>query len=256
MTAAQPRAWTAGPKSPKPLGMKAYGSIPHLPNSRMGPADHHCHPGQEVICTVKARDKHDRIIVMEKLDGGCVSVANVGGEIVGLIRAGYTAADAHYEHLRLFGEWVNENTAAFAHLEPGQRLVGEWMALAHGTRYAALPSVPFVVFDAFTGKIRMPLDTVRELAAKAGLDSVAILSDGPALPVADALARMGGGAYGAEGGPEGVVYRVERKGEVDFLAKYVRPDKVDGCFLPEVGGCPPQWHWHSDAALAKATTQE
>jgi hypothetical protein len=38
---------------------------------------------------------------------------------------------------------------------------------------------------------------------------------------------------------EGVVYRVERKGVVDFLAKYVRPDKVDGKYLSG----DPIWHW-------------
>lgn len=47
----------------KPLGRKNYGSIPHLPCSRMGPADHACHPGQQTIATEKARDRHDIIIV-------------------------------------------------------------------------------------------------------------------------------------------------------------------------------------------------
>ena len=55
----------------KTLGRKAYGSIGHLPNSRVGPKDHHVHEGQARICTVKARDKHDRVIVQEKLDGSC-----------------------------------------------------------------------------------------------------------------------------------------------------------------------------------------
>lgn len=36
----------------KILGFKAYGSIPHLPDSRMGPGDHHCAPGQAKICAV------------------------------------------------------------------------------------------------------------------------------------------------------------------------------------------------------------
>lgn len=230
--------------SEKPLGFRAYGSIPHLPNSRMGPADHHCHPGQEAICTTKTRDRHDRVIVMEKLDGSCVSVANVGGEIVGLIRAGYRAADAHFEHLRMFGSWVDRDRERFTFLEPGQRVVGEWMALAHGTRYGALPSEPFVIFDAYDLTVRKPYDTVRAFADAAGLRAAPIISDGPAVPVNEALAAMGSGQFEAEGCPEGIVYRVERKGVVDFLAKYVRPDKVDGCFLPEIGGCAPHWHWH------------
>ncbi|HYF69139.1 MAG TPA: hypothetical protein VD884_13440, partial [Ohtaekwangia sp.] len=58
----------------KPLGGKSYGSIPHFYGSRLGPADHHCSPGQQVIATEKKRDRHDYIIVQEKLDGGNVGV--------------------------------------------------------------------------------------------------------------------------------------------------------------------------------------
>jgi hypothetical protein len=53
----------------KPLGMKNYGHIAHLPGSRMGPGDHSCELGQARIATLKARDRHDQIIVQEKLDG-------------------------------------------------------------------------------------------------------------------------------------------------------------------------------------------
>ena len=49
--------------SNKPLGRKNYGSIPHLPNSRMGPADKHCEEGQAKIATEQARDKNDEIFV-------------------------------------------------------------------------------------------------------------------------------------------------------------------------------------------------
>ncbi len=57
-----------------------------------------------------------------------------------------------------------------------------------------------------------------------------------------------GGFHGALDPVEGAVWRVERNalvnpgrsGErcpvVDFLAKYVRPDKIDGCYLPELNG--------------------
>lgn len=33
----------------KPLGRKLYGSIPHLPGSRLGPGDHHCQAGQAAL---------------------------------------------------------------------------------------------------------------------------------------------------------------------------------------------------------------
>jgi len=92
----------------KPLGIRAYGHIPHLPGSRLGPGDHKVHEGQARIATEKARDRHDRIIVQEKLDGSCVSVAKINGEIVPLGRAGYRAVSSPYEmHIR-FATWVYE----------------------------------------------------------------------------------------------------------------------------------------------------
>lgn len=233
----------------KPLGGKAYGSIPHLPNSRVGPGDYHCHEGQARIVTEKARDLHDEVFVMEKVDGACVSVANIGGTIQGVIRAGYTAETAKYEHLRVFGAWVRQNAEMFRPLQPGQRLCGEWMALAHGTKYTMLPRDPFVVFDGYDGKKRMPLLTARELAYACGQTFVPIVGTRP-MSITDALAACGDtGYFGAIGGVEGVVYRVERKGVVDFLAKYVRPDKVDGCFLPEIAGCDPHWHFTAEQLL-------
>ena len=44
------------------------------------------------------------------------------------------------------------------------------------------------------------------------------------------------------------VHAVERqqmrpKGVVDFLGKFVRPNKVDGCYLPEIGGKEAVWNW-------------
>jgi Putative restriction endonuclease len=86
---------SAHPK--KPLGIKNYGSIAHLPNSRMGEGDHKCPDGQARIATIKVRDKHDRIIVQEKLDGSNVGVALINGVLCSLGRAGYLAADSPYE---------------------------------------------------------------------------------------------------------------------------------------------------------------
>jgi hypothetical protein len=50
----------------------------------------------------------------------------------------------------------------------------------------------------------------------------------------------GGRRYGV---PGTVTSGVERRGEVDFLAKYVRPDKVDGKYL----GGEPIWMWRPAA---------
>src|SRR5438128_3435177 len=51
----------------KPLGMKNYGHIAHLPGSRMGPGDHSCELGQARIATLKARDRHDHIMCKRSL---------------------------------------------------------------------------------------------------------------------------------------------------------------------------------------------
>ncbi len=233
----------SNPKPEKPLKAKAYGSIPHLPGSRMGPADHHCHAGQEVICCEKARDRHDRIIVTEKLDGACVSVANIDGEIVALIRAGFKAENAHFEHLRQFDGWVANNSGKFARLPCDARIIGEWLALAHGTVYR-LNHDPFVAFDVMTGPERWPHDRARELISQCDLPSANILHDGGPLSTDAAMEKLNGlGAHGATEPVEGAVWRVERRGAFDFIAKYVRPDKVDGKYLPEVSGEPPIWQW-------------
>ena len=65
----------------KPLGIKAYGSICHLPGSRLGVGDHKLNEGQTRILTERARDKHDVVIVQEKLDGSNVAVARVNGAL-------------------------------------------------------------------------------------------------------------------------------------------------------------------------------
>ena len=61
------------------------------------------------------------------------------------------------------------------------------------------------------------------------------------------------GFHGALDPVEGAVWRVERdkatgkggqkKRVVDFLVKYVRSDKIDGRYLPEVSGQPAVWNW-------------
>lgn len=224
----------------KPLGQKAYGSIPHLPGSRMGPADHHCHVGQADICLLKPRDKHDHIIVQEKLDGSCVSVARIGGDLVALGRSGYRADSSNYEQHRLFADWVTQHTDRFSFLADGERVVGEWLAQAHGTRYK-LNHPPFVAFDLMIGHVRAPFEKARDLMAPRFAMPL-VLARGPiSLTAVQDLIEVSG--HGALDPVEGAVWRVERKGRVDFLTKWVRPDKVDGKYLPEVSGVEAVWNW-------------
>lgn len=240
----------------KPLGGKSYGHIPHFPGSRMGPGDHKCSDGQLRIATVKARDRHDRIIVQEKVDGSNVGVARIEGVIIPLTRAGYVADTSPYEQHWRFGEWVYANQNRFlAVLSDGERLCGEWLMQAHGTRYA-LPHEPFVVFDLMMGQSRTITEELYDRAAPHGFVLPRMIHEGSPLSIEDALLGIQSSGHGAIDPVEGAVWRVERNelidkqrgGErrwiVDYLAKYVRPDKVDGCYLPEHNGTnQPIWNW-------------
>lgn len=221
----------------KPLGHKSYGSIPHLVGSRRGPRDYGVNDGQQRICCERARDKHDEIIVQEKLDGGNVGVALKNDQILAITRAGTLARESDFAQHRLFADWVKQNESRFrAVLREGERLAGEWLALAHGTIYD-LPHEPFVAFDLMTQQERAPYD---DLVERLNGDFVLprLLHRGAPLSVKSALELLEPSGHGARGYAEGAVWRVERfvpqlkKKVVDFLAKYVRPEKVDGLYLP------------------------
>lgn len=240
-------------KATKPLGRKAYGSIPHLPGSRIGPGDYHLHEGQARIL-LEQRRPGDLIIVEEKLDGACMAVANIDGQIVPLIRAGYRASDGDHEHLRAFDPWVEERADLFKRLVmPGERIVGEWLAIAHGTMYSRHHPhfAPFVAFDIirnnerllreeFWARTRLLFHDHNENSR--GVSVAPSIHIGASLSVDMALTILG--QRGFRGGmerPEGAVWRCERDGRVEFLAKYVRPEKLDGCYLPEVSGDDAIW---------------
>ena len=159
----------------------------------MGPADHHVHEGQARICTEQAR-KGDIVVVQEKLDGSCVAVAKINGEIVPLIRAGYRARDGRREFQHQFDRWAMEHADQFdSLLMEGERVVGEWLALAHGTRYRNLHS-PFVAFDLMVGDKRATTEEVISRCIDAGISNApVVLANNGAVPLADALAEMGQG---------------------------------------------------------------
>ena len=228
----------------KPLGKKAYGHIPHLPDSRMGPGDHHCHDGQAEICTNKKRDWRDQIIVQEKLDGSNCSVAKLAdGKIVVLTRSGYEATTSKYEQHQYFDSWVRENIIRFDRmLLPGERVCGEWLAQAHGTIYK-LHHEPFVVFDLIQGERRLTLSELIPRAYAHDFILPRLISYGNPIPIIDVIKQISISGHGAVDKVEGAVWRVERNGEVDFLAKFVRPDKKDGIYLESVTGNPPVWNW-------------
>lgn len=231
----------------KPLNHRNYGSIAHLPGSRLGPGDHHCHEGQQRICLEKARDKHDRIIVQEKLDGSNVGVAKLeDGTLKALTRAGYEAHTSPFKQHHVFADWVMRASARFMHLlAPGERVVGEWLYQAHGTRYA-LRHEPFVAFDIMVKDRREVFSVTHARLTHAGFVTPHLIHAGPPIDLDSALELLGPyGRHGAQDPVEGVVYRVERnelidksrgdsggrRWRVDFLTKFVRNEKVDGLYL-------------------------
>jgi RNA ligase len=232
-------------KTIKPLGGKCYGHICHLPGSRLGPGDHKLNEGESRILTERVRDRHDQIIVSEKLDGSNVGVARINGVLVPLIRAGYPAISSRFEQHRLFAAWVFEHSERFAWLGDGERVCGEWLAQAHGTRYDLRGLGPSHVFDIMRGDERAPF---AELTARVGaakpLAMVKTIHSGGPLSIASAMELLGAqGFCNALDPVEGAVWRVERRGVVDFLGKYVRPEKADGLYLPEISGKPAIWNW-------------
>lgn len=216
----------------KPLGRKSYGSIGHLPGSRLGPADHSVHEGQARICYTgnDQRGRKSRVIVQTKLDGSCVAAALLDdGVLVSLGRAGYLARSSRYVMHHLWADYVDAHADRFrAVLRPGERVVGEWLAQAHGTIYDLRSRVPFVAFDVMAGDKRLPYDQFVER-----IDGNLTTPDAICEPMEPEEAMACLDPYGAAGGHEGVVYRVENpaKARVDFLAKFVRADKVDGLYL-------------------------
>lgn len=223
----------------KPLGRKAYGSIPHLSGSRFGPKDYRASPGHEDILTLRAR-KGDEIVVEEKLDGSCCAVANIDGAVVPLIRAGYRADASSYRQHHLFAAWVYARQDAFGTALGGRELLaGEWLLQAHGA-FAPVEdeALLFRPFDAFDMKgRRRGRDALEAVCRAVGIEPVPLLHRGEAISVHMVLPRLAPGS-------EGAVWRCEnRRWGVEFLAKFVRPGKVDGLYLPSVSGGSEVWNF-------------
>lgn len=120
------------------------------------------------------------------------------------------------------------------------------MAQAHGTRYS-LKHEPFAAFDLFRKGKRILFEELKDRCARAGITIPFVLHLGEACSVSEVMERLGEkGYHGAIDPAEGAVWRCERKGKVDFLAKYVRPEKVDGIYLENVTDQAPVWNWHPE----------
>jgi hypothetical protein len=219
----------------KPIGRKNYGSIPHLSNSKVTENDYRISDGQERILTEKARDKHDVIYVFEKYDGSNVGIAKKNGNIYALTRAGYEASTSPFIQHHYFSNWVWGFESMFDEfLAEGERIAGEWLLQAHGLRYSILGN-PIVFFDIFNANNeRISQKELEERCARFNLKTPRKLHEGEPASVESLtpkLREVTGRITPVEGMPEGMVYRVERKGKVDFLAKWVRSDFPNGKYI-------------------------
>jgi hypothetical protein len=236
-------------KPAKPLGAKGYGSTPHLVGSRVGPSDSHVEPTLAKIMTEKVRNRHDRIIVTEKLDGSCLTAANVGGRILPVNRAGYLVSDSPWPMQHVFGRYVEDRERKFASvLSDGERIAGEWMLQAHGTRYRIVdPDDLFVAFSIIGPRGRIPYDEFAARVDAAGIRRAHVISDGPAMSQVQAVDALGStGFHDALEQPEGAVWVLETRGEFNCIAKHVIPEKIDGKYLSSITGLPEIWNYESD----------
>lgn len=232
----------------KILGKKAYGSTPHLQNSRLGPGDHKVNDGMQRIATEKIKDKKYKIIVSEKLDGSCCCIAKECDQLYALGRAGYLAQSSSYKQHQLFADWVRKyNDLLQIDLKNGDRIVGEWLCQAHSTRYN-LTHEPFVPFAFFEGDIRKTfnnvVDYVNNLKDKINICHPHVIEWNEPITEIEAMNRLGKyGFHGALDLCEGAVWIIEEKNKYVFAAKHVISGKIDGKYLPELNNCDAIYNW-------------
>ncbi|MGH1543310.1 MAG: RNA ligase family protein [Arenicella sp.] len=226
------------------LATKAYYSIPHLPGSRTGEADRTIDNSKANMLTQKSVTHDDVVTIQEKLDGSCVCAYRRGDDILALGRDGDLASESPNESRQLWSDWVDVHQARFlALLNDGERVCGEWLAMAHGTRYE-LQHEPFVAFDLFDNDNKAI--SCAELKSRCEVQSFTnphIIYTGGPCQIDDALRLLDKGYHGSLDLPEGLVWRLERNGRLLFKAKYVRKDKIDGSFLTEITGEKELWNW-------------
>lgn len=218
----------------KPLNRKNYGSIPHLSNSKLGEGDYYVSEGMERILTLKKRDKHDIILSYEKYDGSNVGIGKINDKIYALTRSGYEAKTSPYKQHHIFSDWVYRNVVLFDDmLQNCERITGEWLLQAHGLKYK-IEGEPILFFDYFnSNNERMIQEELFETVTHYGLKMPRLLNCGEPMTVEQLLPILNQKTkeFESEENPEGIVFRVERKNKVDFLAKWVRSDFKTGQYI-------------------------
>jgi hypothetical protein len=215
------------------LPHRSYGPIPHLPGSKIGPSDVLIDHEQCERLT-KQPYAGDEIIVSEIIDGSRMGVAKINKEIIPLLASGHPASESPHLQHKLFGDWVKENKHRFRDLlANGEWCACEWCIQAHTTRYRFYGE-PFFLLDIISKGNKLTYERMRK--RNSHLDSFRIPYFGwygyNAVSVSSMLALMGTtGWVGARDQVKGAVWRVERNGVVEALAKYVNPSKETENYL-------------------------
>lgn len=229
------------------LGEKVYHHIGHLPSSRVGPGDHTVDPGTARMFTdiVAWKGVQEHITIQEKLDGSCVSVIRNGEEIIPALRSGHRAETSPWEQHHRFAAYVSARWAAFRSLlRPNERVVGEWMAQAHGIRYGQLTDL-FYVFDIRSDGVWLPALDVKRRCDQWNIETVPLLYYGPPLALEHIKRLTNRSAFRSKGCAEGAVLRREFNGRCVDIAKYVRQDHCPGIYIPGTENAvtsEPVWH--------------
>ncbi len=226
---------------------KSYDSIGHLSKSRLGESDSHIDAKQESFLTVKLPPTDCKLYIEEKMDGSNCAVVRKGGEIIAIGRSGYRCSDSNHEQHRRFHAYVEKRKHIFESLLPEEddRVVGEWLVMAHGTIYPRVTN-PYQVFDLFKKGKRLNYQDAHAEFNKHGLESVPLLYEGKQAVSIDAALELAS-KYSTES--EGVVYRLEifsknlGKYVPSLIAKVVRMEKEDGKYLKE---SKPIWMWEDN----------
>ena len=227
----------------KVLTTKAYDRIGHLPGSKTSKADRYMHPKESARLT-KLNDPESEIIVQEKLDGSCVAVHRRGRDILAIGREGDLTIGSKNKSRRMWADWVKEHKEVFREiLRDGERLCGEWLAMAHATKYKDLAN-PFYAFDLYSASnIPMSYDVLQERLVGTGIPTPALLHRGAAISVEEALELLNAKSMPTEDILEGVIWRMEQNGRRKLIAKYVQHNFEPGKYLEEISGKPTVWHW-------------
>lgn len=226
---------------------KSYDSIGHLSKSRLGESDSHIDKKQEFLLTEKLPPVDCILYIEEKMDGSNCAVIRKNGEIIAIGRSGYRCSDSNFEQHRMFHRYIEKRKQMFESIlsHEGDRVVGEWLAMAHGTLYSNIIS-PYQVFDFFRDEKRLNFEERKKIFDTYGLSMVPLLYKGKeAISIEKALDL----ALTHNSLAEGVVYRLEifdkkiNTYKPFLIAKVVRMDKEDGKYFSDTN---PIWMWNEE----------